>query len=107
MYTFFETLQVIGVSSNFEFDVATANPPWMNANEDGVLSVHSKRSRTPVQPDQVQRFEIDQRLRILEDMGMLQVYGVELCEFLLERHRNNVERVVEDLTALGRPLHYV
>jgi len=68
VYTFFETLQVIGVNSNFEFDVATANPPWMNANEDGVLSVHSKRSRTPVQPDQVQRFEIDQRLRMLEDM---------------------------------------
>ena len=43
-------LQVLGVASDFDFDVAAADPPWMNALEDGALSVHSKRSRTPVQP---------------------------------------------------------
>lgn len=49
--TLLKALQMIGVDVAFDFDVAVPNPPWMDANEDGILSVHSKRSRTPVQPD--------------------------------------------------------
>ena len=104
-------LQVIGVDPNFDFDVAAADAPWMNALEDGVMSVHSKRSRTPVQPaaDQLNarivvpvRDRIEVGMTMLTEMGMLQVYGEDLCRFMLERYAGNVDRAVWDLTALGR-----
>ena len=109
--TLMNALQVIGVDPNFDFDVAAADAPWMNALEDGVMSVHSKRSRTPVQPaaDQLNarivvpvRDRIEVGMTMLTEMGMLQVYGEDLCRFMLERYAGNVDRAVWDLTALGR-----
>jgi len=35
--------QVIGIDPDFDFDVSTFNPPWMNNLEDGVLKVRPKR----------------------------------------------------------------
>jgi hypothetical protein len=112
-------LQVIGVDPNFDFDVAAADAPWMNALEDGVLSVHSRRSRTPVQPAAAQapfhadhlnammvvpvRNRLEVGMTLLTEMGMLEVYGGDLCRFMLERYEGNIDRAVEGLTALGGP----
>lgn len=91
---------------NFDFDVAAADAPWMNALEDGVLSVHSRRSRTPVQPaapaapaaaDRGVRERIEAAMTSLGDMGMLQTYGEELCRFMVDLHRGDVFRAVEDI----------
>ncbi len=91
----------------FDFDVAAADAPWMNANEDGVLSVKPKRNRSPVHPvlaiTAVIAAQTGAGLTLLGEMGILQVYGEELCRFMLDRHRGNVEQAVESLTALGRP----
>jgi hypothetical protein len=101
-------LQIIGVGPEVNFDVSASNPPWMDANEDGILNLPSKRSRTPVQPDQgpaaVRRsHRFEENLQQLEDMGLLQVYGAELCRFMLQRHGNMLENCIEGLTALGTP----
>lgn len=133
---------------NFDFDVAAADAPWMNALEDGVLSVHSRRSRTPVQltvpgaavrefRDQIEaavnsrrsrtpvqpaaaqapfhadhlnarmvvpvRNRLEVGMTLLTEMGMLEVYGGDLCRFMLERYEGNIDRAVEGLTALGGP----
>ena len=88
----------------------------MNAKEDGVLSVHSKRSRTPVQMAATEapvrpaeaRMEVPVRTRIefamtmLTEMGILEVYGRDLCRFMLDRHEGDIDRAVDGLTALGR-----
>ncbi len=91
----------------FDFDVAATDAPWMNANEDGVLSVKPKRNRTTVHPvreiTDVIAAQIGAGLTLLGEMGILQVYGEELCRFMLDRHRGNVEQAVESLTALGGP----
>lgn len=98
-------LQVIGVDPNFDFDVAAADAPWMNALEDGVLSVHSRRSRTPVQPAAPAAAgrgvgeRIEAAMTSLGDMGMLQRYGEELCRFMLDRYHGDVFRAVEDILA--------
>jgi hypothetical protein len=96
--------------------VSVPDPPWMNAKEDGVLSVHSKRSRTPVQMAATEapvrpaeaRMEVPVRTRIefamtmLTEMGILEVYGRDLCRFMLDRHEGDIDRAVDGLTALGR-----
>jgi hypothetical protein len=75
----------------------------MNANEDGLLSVHSRRSRTPVQLTvpgaAVREFrdQIEAAVTSLRDMGILQTYGEELCRFMLHRHNGDVLRAVEAL----------
>jgi|LauGreDrversion4_2_1035121.scaffolds.fasta_scaffold99879_1 hypothetical protein len=103
-----ENLQVIGLDSTFEFDVSVPDPPWMNANEDGLLSVHSRRSRTPVQPvapaaaGRGIRDRIEAAMTTLGDMGMIQTYGEELCRFMLDRYNGDVIRAVESLMELGR-----
>lgn len=97
-------LQVIGMDSNFDFDVSAPDPPWMDANEDGVLI--RKRSRTPVQPAAPAlstRDRIEASMRILEEMGMIHVYGSNLCRFILDRHNGDVELAIQDLGALGNP----
>jgi hypothetical protein len=117
-------LQVLGVASDFDFDVAAADPPWMNALEDGALSVHSKRSRTPVQRDDRDwiRAEkaaavvhyaplIESSMRTLHEMGMIQVYGEELCQFTVERYMGNLELALEELYGFNpyprHPLQYL
>ena len=107
-------LQVIGVDPNFDFDVAAADAPWMNALEDEVLSVQPRRNRVPVQPpgnqapvdmagrvDQFIRNRIDLGMTILNDMGMLERYGHDLCRFMLDRHDGQIDRTLDALTALG------
>jgi hypothetical protein len=100
-------LQVLGVASDFDFDVAAADAPWMNALEDGVLSVTSRRSRTPVQAaaplelPQRHRDRILAAMTTLEEMGMIDVYGAQLCTFTVERCLGDVGRAVEELTALA------
>ena len=108
-------LQVIGMDSNFDFDVSAPDPPWMDANEDGVLI--RKRSRTPVQPaapadaGRVQpaapalsrRDIIEASMRILEEMGMVHVYGASICRFILDRHNGDVELAIQDLGSLAKP----
>jgi len=93
----------------------------MNANEDGVLSVHSRRSRTPVQLDDAAWIrerkaaaiaraapKIEHTMRTLHEMGMIQVYGEELCQFTVERYLGNLERAVECLTGFApEPTHAV
>ncbi len=80
----------------------------MNANEDGLLSVHSRRTRTPVQPaapaaaGSCIRDRIEAAMTSLGDMGMLQTYGEELCRFMLDRYDGDVIRAVEALMGLGR-----
>ena len=88
----------------------------MNAMEDGVLSVHSKRIRTPVQMAATEapvrpagaRMEVPVHTRIeiamtmLTEMGIVEVYGRELCRFMLDRHEGDIDRAVGGLTALGR-----
>jgi hypothetical protein len=107
-------LQMIGVDPGFDFDVAAANGPWMNALEDEVLNVQPRRNRVPVQPpgnqapvdmagriDQFIRNRIDLGMTILTDMGMLERYGHDLCRFMLDRHDGQIDRTLDALTALG------
>lgn len=93
---------MIGVDPGFDFDVAAANGPWMNALEDEVLSVQPRRNRVPVQPPgNAIRNRIDLGMTILTDMGMLERYGHDLCRFMLDRHDGQIDRTLDALTALG------
>jgi hypothetical protein len=84
----------------------------MNANEDGLLSVQSKRSRTPVQPAAAAAAgtglsdRIAAAMTSLGEMGMLQTFGEELCRFMLNRHNGDVFRAVEALTELVNLEYY-
>ena len=83
---------MIGVDDKFDFNVAAPNPPWMDANEDGILSVHPKRSRTPVlrEADHVDAREaaLQQGMLVMEEMGLVARFGFELCRSQLLRHEN-------------------
>jgi hypothetical protein len=98
----------------------------MDANEDGVLI--RKRSRTPVQPaapadgrDWIRAEKaaavvhyaplIESSMRTLHEMGMIQVYGEELCQFTVERYMGNLELALEELYGFNpyprHPLQYL
>jgi hypothetical protein len=100
-------MQVIGLDSNFDFDVSVQNPLWMDANEDGVLSVHSRKCRTPVQrpmDPEAERLkaiaEMQQSMQLMEEMGFCSRYGEKLVRFMLLRYENDMEKAIADLSAL-------
>ena len=110
-----KALQVIGLDSQFDFDVAVHNAPWMDDLEDTNLGLrHHRRARTPVQPmppaadllavqpepQRVHRVDVDllhRNMKILEDMGMCYRYGPELCSFMLRRNQNILENAIAGL----------
>ncbi len=42
-------------------------------------------------------------MRILEEMGMVDVYGPEICRFILDRHNGDVELAIQNLGDLAKP----
>jgi hypothetical protein len=95
---------MIGVDANFDFNVASPNPPWLNANEDGILSVHPRRSRIPVlrEPEHGEAVaNLQQGMLTMEDMGLCDRFGTELCRIMLMRHKNEVIRAVDALMQLA------
>jgi len=94
---------MIGVDDTFDFNVAAPNPPWMDANEDGILSVHSKRSRTPVlrETEGEAVANLQQGMLTMEAMGLCARFGAELCRIMLMRNENDVDRAVDALMQLA------
>ncbi len=95
-----ELLQVIGLDSKFDFDVSAPNPPWMDANDDGALSVHSRRERKLERRAEraVNETKHEQCLRIMEDMGFCEVYGQAWVKEMLLRCDNDLEQAIAGLT---------
>ena len=100
-------MQVIGLDSKFDFDVSVPNPPWMDANEDGALSVHSRKCRTPVQrpmDPEVERLkaiaEMRHSMQLMWEMGFCSRYGENLVRITLMRYNNDMEQAVAELSAL-------
>ena len=102
--TLLKALQMIGVDVAFDFDVAVPNPPWMDANEDGILRVHTKRSRTPVQTTfaEAEAAKLQQGMLMMEDMGLCTRFGIELCRNMMTRHGNDLDRAVDALMQYTR-----
>ena len=91
----------------FDFDVSVPNPPWMDANEDGALSVHSRKCRTPVQrpmDPEVERLkaiaEMRHSMQLMWEMGFCSRYGENLVRITLMRYNNDMEQAVAELSAL-------
>ena len=91
---------MIGVDLNFDFNVASPNPPWMDANEDRILSVHPKRSRTPVLitvAEAEAAAKLQQGMLMMEEMGLCTRFGTELCRNMLMRHENEFNLAMDAL----------
>ena len=95
---------MIGVDVTFDFDVTVPNPPWMDANEDDILSVHSRRSRTVVlrEAEEAEAVaKLQQGMLMMEEMGICARFGNELCRNMLMRNEGDVNVAVEALWALA------
>jgi len=89
-------LQVIGVDPNFDFDVAAADPLWMNANEDGILSVRSRRRQSD---DEILAQRSIQNIHRMEEMGLIHRFGRDICVAMLERHEQDFDRALDGIMA--------
>jgi hypothetical protein len=89
--------QMIGISSNFPFDVTSHNPPWMDEAEDNQLEVR-RRPRTPVQVSEPPPALLIDPMQVIIDMGFVGRFGEAVCRSFIERFPNDVERVVVELT---------
>lgn len=95
-----QPLQVIGLDSKcpkFDFDVSATNPPWMDANEDGALSVQSKRERKHERRAE-RAAKHEECLQNMQDMGFCDVYGQEWVKEVLLRCDNDLEKAIAELT---------
>jgi hypothetical protein len=95
---------MIGVDDTFDFNMATPNPPWMDANEDGILSVHSRRSRTVVLREAEEAAavaKLQQGMLIMEEMGLCARFGTEICRNMLMRNEADFEAAVDALMQLA------
>ena len=99
---------MIGVDETFDFDVAAANPPWMDANEDGILSVHSRRSRSVVLREAEEAAavaKLQQGMLMMEEMGLCARFGTEMCRNMLMRNEADFEAAMDALMQLA-PLSF-
>ena len=99
---------MIRVDANFDFNVASPNPPWLDANEDGILSVHPRRSRIPVQTtDAVAAAQLQQEgMRMMAEMGLCHRFGEELCRNMMMRHDNDVIKAIDGLMQHDRGIGF-
>ena len=104
--TLLKALQMIGVDASFDFDVSVPNPPWMDANEDGILRVPPKRNLRHAEDAAAAAaaaavVKVQQGMLTMEAMGLCVRFGSELCRIMLMRHRNDVDRAVDALMQLA------
>jgi len=95
---------MIGVDVMFDFDVTVPNPPWMDANEDGILSVHSRRSRTVVlrEAEEAEAVaKLQQGMLMMEEMGFCDRFGPEMCRNILKHKKADFEAAVDALMQLA------
>jgi hypothetical protein len=95
---------MIGVDVTFDFDVTVPNPPWMDANEDEILSVHSRRSRTVVLREAEEAAavaKLQQGMLMMEEMGLCARFGTEMCRNMLMRNEADFEAAVDALMQLA------
>jgi hypothetical protein len=73
--------QVIGIDPDFDFDVSTFNPPWMNNIEDGVLKERPKRQVLNDNPTPRERFPTAMESYLVEMGFTLEVarHALEAC----------------------------
>ena len=95
-------LQMIGVDATFDFDVSVPNPPWMDANEDGILRVPPKRNLRHAEDAAAAAVaKVEQGMLMMEEMGICARFGNELCRNMLMRNEGDVNVAVEALWALA------
>lgn len=100
--TLLKALQMIGVDASFDFDVSVPNPPWMDANEDGILRVPPRRNlRHAEDAAAAAAAKVEQGMLMMEEMGICARFGNELCRNMLMRNEGDVNVAVEALWALA------
>jgi hypothetical protein len=100
--TLLKALQMIGVDATFDFDVSLPNPPWMDANEDGILTVPTKRNlRHDEDAAAAAVAKVQQGMLMMGEMGICARFGDELCRNMLIRNKCDVNVAVEALWALS------
>jgi hypothetical protein len=76
----------------------------MDANEDGILSVHSRRSRTVVlrEAEEAEAVaKLQQGMLMMEEMGLCDRFGPEMCRNMLMRNEADFEAAVDALMQLA------
>ena len=81
---------------NFDFDVAASEPHWMNANEDGILAIRSKRR--PSDAEALAQRSV-QNIHRMEEMGLIHRFGRDICEAMLEQHDQDFDRALDGILA--------
>jgi len=100
--TLLKALQMIGVDATFDFDVSVPNPPWMDANEDGILRVPPKRNLRHAEDAAAAAVaKVQQGMLMMEEMGICARFGNELCRNMLMRNEGDVNVAVDALWQLA------